>query len=330
MIVLGGDTNVTTYFAMRLTADGKAATGLTISGFDLQYTRSGVAPTAKVDATELAATDTGHTDNFAKEIDATDQPGLYRVDWPDAAFAAGVREAVLTVKVATCFTEHLRVEIDPFGAPAGNTLAADIAAIKAETVFIVADTNELQGDDVPTLISNLNNVSTANLDTACNSVTVTSMAANVIATGVIATDALDGDAVNASAVTKIQSGLATASALTTVDNEIATIDTVVDGIQTDLSNGVDGLGALKTLIDALNDLSAASVWTRSMGGELSSLPSKTVPTMEQVVMYCFTYLRNKVTSDATEKKLFKADGSTALATFAQSQTGGTYTQNAGA
>lgn len=44
-------------------------------------------------------------------------------------------------------------------------------------------------------------------------------------------------------------GFATSSALTTVD-------TVVDGIQTDLSNATDGLGALKTLIDTVNtDLS---------------------------------------------------------------------------
>ena len=97
---------------MRLAADGTAATGLTITNFDLQYTRSGVAPVAKVDATALAATDSVHADNKAIEIDATDQPGLYRVDWPDAAFAAGVREVVLSVKCATCFTEHLRVEID--------------------------------------------------------------------------------------------------------------------------------------------------------------------------------------------------------------------------
>ncbi len=112
MLVAGGLTNVTTYFALRLTADGKAATGLTITGFDLQYVRSGVAPVAKVDATALAATDSAHADNKAIEIDATDQPGLYRVDWPDAAFTAGVREVILSVKVATAFTEHLRVEID--------------------------------------------------------------------------------------------------------------------------------------------------------------------------------------------------------------------------
>lgn len=112
MLVAGGATSVTTYFALRLTADGTAATGLTITNIDLQYVRSGVAPVAKVDATALAATDSAWDDNKAIEIDATDQPGLYRVDWPNAAFAAGVREVILSVKVATAFTEHLRVEID--------------------------------------------------------------------------------------------------------------------------------------------------------------------------------------------------------------------------
>ncbi len=38
--------------------------------------------------------------------------------------------------------------------------------------------------------------------------------------------------------------------------KITTVDTVVDGIQTDLSNGTDGLGALKILVDAIQtDLS---------------------------------------------------------------------------
>jgi len=37
----------------------------------------------------------------------------------------------------------------------------------------------------------------------------------------------------------------------TLTTNVGTIDTVVDGIQTDLSNGTDGLGALKALIDAI-------------------------------------------------------------------------------
>ena len=110
--LIGGATDVTTYFVLRLAADGTEATGLAITDIDLQYVRSGAAPSAKVDATALASAGAAHGDNQAIEIDSTDQKGLYRVDWPDAAFAAGVKEVILTVTCATCFVEHLRVIID--------------------------------------------------------------------------------------------------------------------------------------------------------------------------------------------------------------------------
>lgn len=114
MLITGGDTNVTTYFMLRQTVDGTAATGLTITTFDLQYTRTGDSPAVKVDATALAAVNSAHADNQMFEVDATSSPGLYRVDWPDAAFAAGVRQVHLSVKFdSTVFTEMLAVDIDP-------------------------------------------------------------------------------------------------------------------------------------------------------------------------------------------------------------------------
>ncbi len=157
MQVTGGDTNVTTYFMMRLVADGTAATGLTITTFDLQYTRTGVAPVAKADATALGTTDAAHGDNQMIEVDAADSPGLYRVDWPDLAFAAGVRQVHLAVTYdATVYSEALAVDIDaPVNLTTVNEAAqtATLDTIKAETVLIVADTNELQTDDVPGLIA---------------------------------------------------------------------------------------------------------------------------------------------------------------------------------
>ncbi len=141
MIVTGGSVDITTYFSMKLTT-GADATGLTISDFDMQYVRTRTAPVAKVDAVALGATDTAHTDNRGIEIDLTDQPGLYRFDWPDAAFAAGVKEVILSIKHTSCITEHLRVQIDPLGAPAGASLSVDISAIKTQTdkfVFTVAN-----------------------------------------------------------------------------------------------------------------------------------------------------------------------------------------------
>jgi hypothetical protein len=134
MLVPADSVNVTTYFHLRLAADGTDATGLTITGIDLQYVRSGVAPAAKVDATALAATDSAHGDNQAIEIDATDQPGVYRVDWPDAAFAAGVPEVILTVKVATAFTESLRVKIGPVDANLMQILGSAITGTASQIV----------------------------------------------------------------------------------------------------------------------------------------------------------------------------------------------------
>ncbi len=90
--------DVTRYILLIDAETGGAATGVTIADLDLQYTRNQTAPSAKVDATALGATDTAHTDNYAIEIDATDQPGVYRVDWPDAAFATGVDKVTLTAK----------------------------------------------------------------------------------------------------------------------------------------------------------------------------------------------------------------------------------------
>jgi hypothetical protein len=78
-------------------ATGAPETGATITNFDLQYTRTGEAPAAKVDATALGATNSAHADNKMIELDSTSSPGLYRVDWPDAAFALGATGVTLVV-----------------------------------------------------------------------------------------------------------------------------------------------------------------------------------------------------------------------------------------
>jgi hypothetical protein len=163
MIVKGGSTDVTTYFQMRLLAGGDA-TGLTIADFDMQYVRTRETPAAKVDATALAAANTAHTDNRGIEVDATDTPGLYRFDWPDAAFAAGT-EVVLTIKHTSCFTESLRVELVDYnprdgvrlgltalpnaaadaagGLPISDAGGLDLDAQRSDVAAILVDTAEI-------------------------------------------------------------------------------------------------------------------------------------------------------------------------------------------
>lgn len=129
MIIKPASTDVSVPMALVNKTTGLAATGLTINTIDLQYTRVGSAPAAKVDATALAATDTAHTDNFAIELDATDQPGAYRVDWPDAAFASGVKFVLLTALHADCHPAHLVVQLANVPADVVNVNGGTAAAL---------------------------------------------------------------------------------------------------------------------------------------------------------------------------------------------------------
>lgn len=111
-----------------------------------------------------------------------------------------------------------------------------------------------------------------------------------------------------------------------VSADIATVDTVVDGIQTDLDNATDGLGALKALIDAnqtdldtiianvaaLNDVSVADILQSAMTESYNTDGS--APTVTQALMMILQFLTefNVSGTTVTVKKL---DGSTTAGTF---------------
>lgn len=95
--IVKGTSNVTRYVMVVDSSDGSPETGATITSFDLQYTRAGEAPVSKVDATALGATNSAHADNKMFEVDGTSSPGLYRIDWPDAAFTLGADSVILVV-----------------------------------------------------------------------------------------------------------------------------------------------------------------------------------------------------------------------------------------
>lgn len=233
MKVTPGSTDVTTYFSLVLSSDGSDATALTITDLDLQYVRSGVAPVAKVDATALAATDSAHSDNKAIEVDATDQPGLYRVDWPDAAFAAGVREVILTVKHSSCRAAHLRVELETLqtgdnfarlGAPAGASVSADVAAVKSDTAAILVDTGTTLDARIPAaLVGGRMDSSVGAM--AANTVTATAIAADAITAAKIATGAIDADALATDAINEIADGFLDRDMSTGADNGSTTVRT---------------------------------------------------------------------------------------------------------
>lgn len=89
--------------------DGKTGLAYNTSGLTAYYARPGSASAA---ITLVTQTVTGaHTDGGFVEVDATNMPGLCRLDIPDAVVAAGVRSAVITLKGAADMVQT-DIEID--------------------------------------------------------------------------------------------------------------------------------------------------------------------------------------------------------------------------
>jgi len=124
-----------------------------------------------------------------------------------------------------------------------------------------------------------------------------------------------------------------------LDTQIAGLDTLIDSIIADLANGVDGLGALKTLIDAIqtaidnqNDLSAAEVNAEVVDvvrtdteTELSAVPAAS-PSLHAMIQLLYMALRNKVDVTATTKEIHN-DAGAVIGTKTLSDDGTTYSES---
>jgi hypothetical protein len=167
MQVAPNSTDVTTYWKLTDPATGVPVTGLTITDLDITYTRDRAA-VVKADLTALALVDSVHADNKAIEVDATNAPGMYRVDFPDAAFAAGVARVQLGVNGAAIDPAVIECELSPWlKAVTGATVNADVThvngvaqtatldTIKADAVTILARLGAWTGTTTNTILGAL-------------------------------------------------------------------------------------------------------------------------------------------------------------------------------
>ncbi len=102
-----GSTDVTDliFIADPASTVGKGKTGLSAAAIKAGYTRvetdnDVVAVDGSSSLSDITLT-AAHTDWGFEEVDGTLQPGLYRIDLPDAVFASGARQAVLYVMINT-------------------------------------------------------------------------------------------------------------------------------------------------------------------------------------------------------------------------------------
>ena len=99
-----GSTDQTLYFKLVDDTTGSAKSGLVVSAIDATYIRTRrVAVKGDVSAVAASA-DSAHVDNQGFEVDATNAPGLYRIDFVDAAFAnsSDVPQVICVINHVSC------------------------------------------------------------------------------------------------------------------------------------------------------------------------------------------------------------------------------------
>ncbi|RWO29578.1 MAG: hypothetical protein EOS10_22295 [Mesorhizobium sp.] len=270
---------------------GGRKTGLVFNTASLTayYVRNQNTATAITLAT-LAAANTAWSSGGFKEVDATNMPGIYRLDVPDAAFATGADSVAITIKGASGMVQASydiqlvdNVESDTYarlGAPVGASISADVAAVKAVLPSALVSgridasvgamaaavlTATAIAADAITDAKVASDVTIASVTGAVGSVSgnvggnvtgsVGSVAAGGITAASFAADSITAAKLAADVTTELQAGLATASS-------VATLQTSVDDLPTnaELATALAGADdATLAAIAALNNLSAAQV-----------------------------------------------------------------------
>lgn len=108
-------TSVTIPVLLRSTTDSSGMTGVTAASVTARYWRQGGSATT-ITVSALTGLTDAHTAGGWKEVDATNCPGLYRFDVPDAAVGAGADWVVVTIKVSGSYNVYERLPLESHGA----------------------------------------------------------------------------------------------------------------------------------------------------------------------------------------------------------------------
>lgn len=132
-----GAVSVSAGFLLINADDGTSLTGKVAADLTASYWRQGGVRVA-ISLSDLGSVNAAYSSGGVKEVDPTNMPGLYRLDLPDAALATGADWVNIAVVCTGAFDYHERLALETvgdaevyarIGAPAGASIAADLAAI---------------------------------------------------------------------------------------------------------------------------------------------------------------------------------------------------------
>jgi hypothetical protein len=254
-------TDVTTYVfiqdSSKTTGEGLAGLAYNTASLVASYVRP-LGTRQAITLATLAAADSAHSDGGFKEVDATNMPGVYRLDLPDAVCATGVNSVVVMLKGATNMSPVvLEIQLTDFDL---NTAAITAAGV-ADAVWDEATADHTTASSFGALDANVDAILA---DTGTDGVKIASAQTVATVTNLtnlptMPTDWVTAAGLKADAVTEIQSGLALEATLTAIKGAGWDIQTL-NGIYNLLSAGFNSSSVEDTVNAALAPIYGAG-WT---------------------------------------------------------------------
>lgn len=250
MLVKADTTSVITYVKLIDSTAGTPETAYTITDLDLTFVRDQAAA-SKTDATALGGVTSAFSANKAIEVDSTNAPGLYRVDWPDSAFSTGVKRVQLVVNgsgLDPAVMEAELITVDLWDTVRAGLTALPNAAADAAGGLAISDAGGL---DLDSKLANTNEVTAARM--AALTDWINGGRLDLLFDAILDDTSASGVVLADNAITSAKYDESTAFAVTSADTgatQIARVGADSDTLET-LSDQMDAIGTSGASLTAI-------------------------------------------------------------------------------
>lgn len=146
MDIINGSVSVTTYFTLRDATTHAPKADVTVTDIDVYYLEQGAAMAAKADITALDAADSAYAANKGFHCGL----GLYRIDWPDAAFDGGIGKRVYLIVVCAGVDTEFR-EVHLVTDTTTDSLLSQFDDTGFSSAVVDANIVEVNGEEITAL-----------------------------------------------------------------------------------------------------------------------------------------------------------------------------------
>lgn len=145
--VVPGSVDISIYVKLTLSSTGADATGIAAAAVTAYYWRQSAASVVQITVTAGASLGAAHADGKWWEVDATNFPGVYRLDLVDAFQATGADWVLLDVTATACKHYQVTYNLDPLSVDSSGRVLLQAAT---HTGAVIPTVTALTGNTAQT------------------------------------------------------------------------------------------------------------------------------------------------------------------------------------